>query len=419
MSAVPDAPLSGLRVLDLATFLSASFAATLLADFGADVVKLELPGRGDPQRGLGRARVPGHADATTWWATVGRNKRSMVLDLRVPQARPVFEALVREADVVVENFRPGTMERWGVGADWMHEVNPDLVLLRVSGFGQSGPYSNRASFERAAQAFSGLMYITGEPDRPPQRVGLPVCDYTSGVWGALGVLLCLVDGLRARESGGARPGGQVVDHPIYASFLPMLRDLASVYDVTGEIGERSGNRSSESAPGEAYLTSDEKWVFIAVTGDRVFGKAMHAIGRAELATDPRFADGVGRLRHRAVLDQTMTDWVAARPMAQVLSVLSVAGVPASPVNSIADLLADEHSVARQDFVRMPYDESDVLMPAPLPRLSRTPGSLRRRAPGVGEHTDELLREARVPAADVSAARAAGAFDPPDPPSSSR
>jgi formyl-CoA transferase len=257
------------------------------------------------------------------------------------------------------------------------------------------------------------MYMTGEPDRPPQRVGLPVCDYTSGIWGALGVLLSMVGALRAREHGQEPPTGQTVDHPIYASFLPMLRDLASIYDLTGEIGDRSGNRSTESAPGEAYLTRDGRWLFIAVTGDRVFAMAMAAIGRPELVADPRFADGAGRLRHRAVLDQTMTDWVLEHDLADVLAILHEAGVPASPVHSIADLLADEHAVARQDFVRMPYEKTDVLMPAPLPRLSHTPGSLRRRAPRLGEHTDEVLRELAVENGQVDQARAAGAFGPTD------
>jgi formyl-CoA transferase len=399
-----EGPLSGLKVLDLATFVSASFSATLLGDFGADVVKVELPGQGDAQRGLGRAKVDASPDST-WWSTIARNKRSVTLDLRLSEAKPVFERLVLWADVIVENFRPGTLEAWGIGADWIHSINPNVTLLRVSGYGQTGPFAERAAFERAAQAFSGLMYVTGEPDGPPQRVGLPVCDYTSGLWGAFGILLCLL----ARER-GCTAQGQVVDHAIYASILPMLRDLASLYDLTGEVAGRTGNKSAESAPGEAYKTSDQRWVFIAVTGDRVFAKAMRAIGRPELAADPRFATGVGRLEYRRELDTAMAEWAESRSLPDVLHVMDNAGVPASAVHSIRDLLENEHVQARGDFVHAGSDsEPGVLMPSVLPRLSQTPGSIRRRAPRLGEHTDEVVREAQVPPADLDAARRGGVF----------
>lgn len=280
----PAGPLAWLKVLDLGTFISAAFSATLMGDFGADVVKIEVPGRGDGQRGLGRAKAAGSRD-TTMWSTIARNKRSVTLDLRLAEAKPLFERLVSWADVIVENFRPGTLEEWGIGPDWIHSINPDVTLLRISGYGQTGPYSDRAGFDRVAQAFSGLMYVTGEPTGPPQRIGVPVCDYTSGLWGAFGILLCLLE--RARNG----TTGQVIDHPLYASFLPMLRDLASVHELTGEVVERTGNKSTESAPGDAYRAADGLWVFIAVTGDKVFARAMAAIGRPEYVTDPRFATG--------------------------------------------------------------------------------------------------------------------------------
>ena len=392
-------PLEGVRVLDLATFVSAAYSATILADFGADVIKIELPAVGDPQRALGRVRLAGSPDST-WWATIARNKRSVALDLRTSEGKATFERLVARSDVVVENFRPGTLESWGIGPDWMRGLNPKLTVLRVSGFGQTGPYSDRASFERAAQAFCGLMYVTGEADGPPQRAGLPVCDYASGLWGALGVLLCLLTLARDPQS-----DGQVIDHPIYASFLPMLRDIASVYDATGEIAERGGNRSTESAPGEAYRTSDGRWVLIAVTGDRIFAKAMAAIGRPEYVTDPRFANGAGRLADRAVLDNAMAEWVAHRPLAAVLAEMNDAGVPAALVQSIRELLENEQVRARADFVR-PECADAILMPAVLPRLSATPGAIRRRAPRLGEHTEQVLAELDLPADRRAAADAA-------------
>ena len=377
-------PLAGLKVLELSSFVSASFAATLLGDFGADVVKVELPGKGDLQRGLGT--FTSHDDQRSlWWMGLARNKRSIALDLRSEETRPVVEKLFRWADVVTENFRPGTLERWGLGWERLHELNPAAIMLRVSGFGQTGPYRERASFERVAQAFSGLMYVTGEPDRPPQRAGLPVCDYTSGVWGALGIVLALVDRLR----NGAE--GQVIDHAIYEAVLPAMKDDPAVFARTGKVAERVGNKSANVAPGEAYRTRDGHWLFIAPTGDSTFQRAMRAIGRPELADDPRFATTNDRFANREPLDRAMEAWVAARDRAEVMAVMERSAVPCAPVQSVADLLADPQVQARHDFITI-EDEiiGEVTVADVFPRLSANPGRIRHNAPRIGQHTTEFL-----------------------------
>jgi succinyl-CoA--D-citramalate CoA-transferase len=377
-------PLAGLKVLELSSFVSASFAGTLLGDFGAEVIKVELPGKGDMQRGLGTF-TPEDDERSLWWMALARNKRSVGLDLRAEQTRPIVEKLYRWADVVTENFRPGTLERWGIGWEFLHRLNPDAIMLRVSGYGQTGPYHERASFERVAQAFSGLMYVTGEPDRPPQRAGLPIADYTSGVWGALAVLLAYVHRLRD----GAP--GQYIDNAIYESILPIMKDDPAVYAWSGKVAERVGNKSANVAPGEAYRTRDGHWLFIAPTGDDVFRRAMGVIERPEYAADPRFGSTNDRFANREPLDAAMEEWVAAHDRADVMAAMEEAGVPCSRVQSVADLQADPHVQARGDFVTIKDDAiGDVTIPAVFPRLSETPGSIRRNAPRVGQHTTEVL-----------------------------
>jgi crotonobetainyl-CoA:carnitine CoA-transferase CaiB-like acyl-CoA transferase len=379
-------PLAGLKVLELSSFVSASFAGTLLGDFGAEVIKIELPGKGDGQRGLGTF-TPDDDERNLWWMALARNKRSVALDLRAEQARPVVEKLYRWADVVTENFRPGTLERWGIGWEFLHHVNPDAIFLRVSGYGQTGPYRERASFERVAQAFSGLMYVTGEPDRPPQRAGLPVSDYTSGVWGALGILLAYIHRLR----NGAP--GQVIDNAIYESILPAMKDDPAVYAWSGQVAERVGNKSANVAPGEAYRTRDGHWLFIAPTGDNAFQRAMNVIRRPEFAIDPRFGTTNDRFANREVLDHAMEEWVEEHDRADVIAAMEEAGVPCAPVQSVADLLANPQVQARGDFVTLKDDVlGEVTIPNVFPRLLQSPGSIRRNAPRVGQHTTEVLVE---------------------------
>jgi crotonobetainyl-CoA:carnitine CoA-transferase CaiB-like acyl-CoA transferase len=397
-------PLAGLKVLELSSFISASFAGTLLGDFGADVVKVELPGKGDLQRGLGTF-TPGDDERNLWWMALSRNKRSIAMDLRQEASRPVVEKLYRWADVVTENFRPGTLERWEIGWDLLHRVNPAAIMLRVTGFGQTGPYRERASFERVGQAFSGFMYVTGDPDRPPQKAGLPICDYTSGVWGALGVVLALVDRLRSGAD------GQVIDNALYEAILPAMKDDPAVFALTGKVAERVGNRSDNVAPGEAYRTRDGHWLFIAPTGDSTFQRAMRAIGRPEWAEDPRFATTNDRLANRQPLDSAMESWVSDHDRDEVMSVMEKATVPCSRVQSIADLLNDPHVRSREDFVTI-QDATigDVTVPNVFPRLSASPGTIRRNAPRIGEHTTEFLAgEIGIEAGELEDLRRAGAI----------
>jgi formyl-CoA transferase len=395
-------PLAGLKVLELSSFVSASFAATLLGDFGAEVVKVELPGRGDMQRGLGTF-TPDDDERSLWWMALARNKRSIALDLRAEQARSVVEKLYRWADVVTENFRPGTLERWGIGWEFLHRLNPDAIMLRVSGYGQTGPYRERASFERVAQGFSGLMYVTGEPDQPPQRAGLPITDYTSGVWGALGILLAYVHRLR----NGAP--GQFIDNAIYESILPIMKDDPAVYARSGKVAERVGNKSANVAPGEAYRTRDGHWLFIAPTGDNVFRRAMDVIERPEYAADPRFGTTNDRVANREPLDRAMTEWVAAHDRADVMAAMEEAGVACARVQSVADLLADPQVRERGDFVVIKDDIiGEVTIPGVFPRLAETPGSIRRNAPRVGQHTTEVLvGELGIPAEELESLRRLG------------
>ncbi|MBI4507176.1 MAG: CoA transferase [Chloroflexi bacterium] len=375
----PGGPLTGVRVLDIAVLLASPFAAALLGDFGAEVIKVELPGSGD-----GLRRFPPFADdVSLHFAATGRNKKAITLDLRAPRGRELFLRLLAQSDVVVENFLPGTLESWGLSEDVLREVHPGLVLLRISGYGQTGPYRMRHGFGTTCQAISGLTYLSGYPDRPPVNPPYSQADYIAGLFGALGVMFALYH----RDARGGR--GQTIDLGLYEGTFRLLEFLPAEYLKLGILRERTPGPLS-GAPVGIYQTADGKWVVVTVSADRIFQRFCQAIGRPELAEDPRYATNDRRAEHREDLDGITQEWVGARPLATVVAALDGAGVPTSPVYSIADIVTDPQYQARENIVTAEDPRiGPVPMPNVVPRLSRTPGSVRRAAPRVGEHNEEV------------------------------
>ncbi|MYZ46582.1 CaiB/BaiF CoA transferase family protein [Propylenella binzhouense] len=393
------AALAGVRVIELGTFISAPFAAALLADFGADVIKIELPGQGDPMRTLG-AYPPG-GESGYWWSSIGRNKRSVALDIRHPEGRDILARLLATTDVLIENFRPGTLDRWGITAEWMRAQRPELVVVRISGYGQDGPWRDVPGFDRNAQAFCGLVYVTGEPDGPPQQAGLPVCDFTAGLWAAFGAVTAMLGRLRRGER-----EGDDVDLALYETMLPFLKEMPQTFRHEGIVTERSGNTPGYVAPGGAYLTGDGEWIFVSGTGDRVFGRLMTVIGRPDLIEDPRFKRNTDRVANRPALDAEINAWLRRHTTAAALDALSAADVPAVKIQSIGDLMTHPQVVARGNFVDVPdHDRGHVCLAAPVPRLRRMPAAIRWPGQHLGEASDEVLaRELNLPQDELDALR---------------
>jgi len=375
--------LTGVRVLDLATFLAAPMCATLLGEFGAEVVKVEQPAVGDDLRRLGRPAAP--SDSSYWWFVEARNKKSITCNLRAPEGQKLVKRLAASAHVVTENFRPGTLERWNLAWDTLSAVNPTLVLVRISAFGQTGPYRERPGFGRIAAAVGGLAYLSGYPDRPPVTPGTPtVPDYLAGVFGALGAVVAL----RHAERTGQ---GQVVDIALYEPILRVLDDAIAVYGGTGRVRERIGSGTESAVPHDHYRAGDGRWIAIACTNDRMFLRLLTAMGRADLAADPRVATMPARLEHRELVDGLVAAWVAERDTAQALEALASAEVPSSPVMSVRDLFEDPQVSARSNIVSVAAGALGVLaMPGVVPRLTATPGRVRWAGPTTpGEHNEEI------------------------------
>jgi crotonobetainyl-CoA:carnitine CoA-transferase CaiB-like acyl-CoA transferase len=393
----PD-PLDGVAVLDLATYIAAPMCATLLGEFGAEVIKVERPGSGDDLRRLGR-QVDG---VSLWWLSDARNKKSITCDLRHPDGQALVRRLCRGVDVVTENFRPGTLERWGLGPEVLHGENPGLVLVRISAFGQTGPARERPGFGRIAAAVGGVSYLSGYPDRPPVTPGTPtVPDYLAGVMGALGALIAL----RARERTGE---GQVVDLGLYEPILRMLDDAIPVYGALGYVRERIGSAAESAAPHDHYRSRDGRWIAIACTNDRMFERLAQAMGAPDLVRRfPRMAD---RLAGRAELDGLVQGWVGARDAAAALAALDGAEVPSALVNSVRDLFEDPQVKARENIVAVPEPVlGTVRLPGVVPRLSRTPGRVRhpgRRVPGA-DNEEIYLGRLGLERAEYERLRAAG------------
>lgn len=384
--AAPGLPaLQGIRVIEIGTFISAPFAATLLADFGADVLKIELPGEGDPMRTLGI--YPPAGDSSYWWYSLARNKRSVALDVRTPEGRELLGQLVETADVLVENFRPGTLDRWGITREWLKQRRPELIAVHISGYGQDGPWRDVPGFDRNAQAFSGLAYVTGEPSGPPQQAGLPVCDFNAGLWAAFGIVTALLGKVRHQE----RTGNEI-DLALYETMLPYLKDHPMRWKREGRITERSGNTPDYVSPGGSYRTGSGEWIFISGTGDRVFARLMQVIGKPEWIEDPRFRENRDRVPNRPLLDAAIDAWLAGRNTDEVLAAFQAADVPAVKINSIADVMEHPQVVARGNFVDLPPTAHGAIpTTAPIPRLANGGGAIRWAGQELGASTGEVLQ----------------------------
>jgi len=389
-SRIAPSALSGIRIIEIGTFISAPFAATLLADFGADVVKLELPDGGDPMRTLG-AYPPG-GDSSYWWSAMGRNKRSVALDVRKPEGREILGQLLETADVLIENFRPGTLDRWGITMEWMRSKRADLIVARISGYGQDGPWRDVPGFDRNAQAFSGLVYVTGEPDMPPQQAGLPVCDFNAGLWTAFALVTALLGKLRHRETGNETEGNEI-DLALYETMIPFLKDMPQRWRHQGRVTERTGNTPDYVAPGGAYKTGSGDWIFISGTGDRVFERLITAVGRPDMARSEQFRQNQGRVTHRRLLDDAIDAWLQARTTDEALAQLQAEDVPAVKIQSISDVMTHPQVLARGNFVDVPdHGKGDVCMPAPVPRMASMPPQVRWPGEHLGESTRRVLQE---------------------------
>jgi formyl-CoA transferase len=376
-------PLAGIRVVELGQLIAGPFAGKTLGDFGADVVKVEPPGSGDPLRNW---RVM-NGDSSVWWEVQSRNKRSVVLDLRTDEGRQAVRALCAEADVLIENFRPGTMEAWGLGYEILSRDNPGLVMLRVSGYGQTGPYRDRPGFGVIGEAMGGLRYLTAEPGGVPIRVGVSIGDTLAALHGVIGVLMAL----RERDASGK---GQVIDVALYEAVFNCMESLLPEYSMTGEIRQPAGSALPGIAPSNAYPCQDG-WVLIAGNGDSIFKRLMQCIGRPDLGADPGLADNQGRAARAGELDAAIGAWTRERSIADVLAVLEQNAVPAGRNYTGRDIAEDPHYQARgmiQPFVA--HNGRQLLQPGIVPRLERTPGAIRSGAPTLGEHTEEVLAALR-------------------------
>jgi len=389
--------LAGLKVLDVSTLFAGPLAATMLGDFGADVIKIEHP-RGDPVRSHGASKD----GVGLWGKVVGRNKRGITLYLGSPEGQDVFRRLVADADVVIENFRPGTLERWGLGYPELSADNPGLVLTRVTGFGQFGPYAGRPGFGTLAEAMSGFAAITGEPDGPPT---LPPFGLADGI-AALAAAFATMTALRARETTGR---GQVVDLAIIEPILTLLGPQPTVWDALHQVQERSGNRSANNAPRNTYLTRDGRWVAVSTSAQSIAERVMRLVGRPELTQEPWFASGGERAKHADVLDEAVASWVAQNDRDEVVRAFEEAHAAVAPIYDVRDVVADPQFQALGSLVRVPDPElGSVLMQNVIFRLSETPGGIKSTGPSLGQHTEEVLAEIGIDADQLAELRRRGA-----------
>jgi crotonobetainyl-CoA:carnitine CoA-transferase CaiB-like acyl-CoA transferase len=371
-------PLEGLLVIEMGSLIAGPFCGQLMGDMGADVIKIEAPGDGDPMRQWGQGAKP------AWWRVIGRNKRSLSLDLRQPRGQEIASKLAAKADILIENFRPGTLEKWGMSPEALHAINPRLIIVRVSGYGQTGPYADRAGFGLVGEAMGGWRYLVGEPDRPPARMGISIGDTLAASYGCMGALAAL----HSREKTGR---GQVVDSALYESVLQVTESLLADYGASGHMRSRSGSILPGIAPSNAYPCSDGD-IVIGANQDKVFARFAETIGKAEWAEDPRFKTHHARGERQAELDGLISDWTRLHTVAEVDRIMSEAGVPAGPIYRPDQMLNDPQFVARDAIHWENHPKlGRIPMQNVFPKLSETPGEVRRPAPDiVGQHSDEIL-----------------------------
>jgi len=390
--------LGGVRVLDVGNVFAAPFAAAMLGDMGADVLKVEMPGAGDPLRGL----QPNDGEVGLLWAALARNKRAITLDLRHPEGQELFLRLVAQQDVLLENFRPGTLDRWGLGLDRLREANPELIVVRVSGYGQTGPYAPQAGFGTPATAFSGYAYSQGFPDRPPVLPPINLVDYVAGLFAAFGALAALYH--RDAQGGEA----QEVDVALYEAMLRFLELMVTEYDRLGYIRERSGNQVAATVPLGLFQSADGVWIVLSTSTDRTFNRLAEVMGRADMITDPRFHTNRVRVENREATNEIVTDWFSRHTAEEIGAVCDAAGVPVSRVNTMADVFADPHVRARDMLVEVDHPKLGSLrLPGVVPKLSKTPGEIRTVGPELGQHNRDVYTGLGLSAEDIDRLSSAG------------
>jgi crotonobetainyl-CoA:carnitine CoA-transferase CaiB-like acyl-CoA transferase len=394
----PTGPLAGLRVLDISTVVAGPFASTLLADLGAEVLKAEMPGEGDALR-----RLAPHKDGVPlWWKVTNRNKKGITLDLRQDEGKALLGRLVAEHDVLVENFRSGTLDEWGITRDWLQGINPRLTILRVTGFGQTGPYRRKPGFARVFEAMSGFTRMCGEEGGTPLHLGYPISDAVGGLFGAIGVLAELV---RLKDDPAAR--GQEIDCAVTEAMMRTLDFLAIEYDQLGTVRTQSGNRSQYAAPGNIYATSDGKWASIAASTQSIFERFCTALALQPLLADPRFADNPSRVENWRAIDDIVREAIAQLTLEELGARLLAHQVGFSPIYDAADIFADPHFIAREAIVTVADEElGDVRMQCVVPRFSETPVSVRRAGPSLGQHNDEIYGALGLSPPEIARLRAA-------------
>jgi len=379
--ATRQGPLTDLRVIEMGQLLAGPFCGQLMADFGAEVIKVEPPGTGDPMRQWGREKPYGKS---LWWPVVARNKRSVTLNLRTDEGQSLVRDLVKGADILIENFRPGTLERWNLGPDALAAINPRLIVVRVTGYGQTGPYAPRAGYGAIGEAMGGLRHVVGNPDAPPSRMGISIGDELAAVHACMGALMAV----HARERTGR---GQVVDAAIYESVLNMMESLVTEFDVAGYVRERTGAILPNVAPSNVYATADDKYLLIAANQDTVFKRLAAAMGQAELADDERYATHSARGARQGELDDIVEAWTRTLPLVALEARLEEHGVPCGLIYRAEDMLDDPHFTAREAIVRVEHpDFGTIRMQNVVPKLSDTPGAVRHVGPALGEHNDAIF-----------------------------
>lgn len=381
MSSNKQGPLAGLKVIELGTLIAGPFCARMLAEFGAEVIKIEAPSGGDQLRQWRKM----YQGTSLWWYVQARNKKSVALNMRAPEGQQIVRELARDADIVVENFRPGQLEKWNIGWEQLSAINPKLIMVRLSGYGQDGPYRDRPGFGVVAEAMSGMRYVTGYPEQPPVRLGISIGDGIAALHGVIGTMMAL----HHRTANGGK--GQVVDVALYESVFNMMESFIPEFDVLGYKRERAGNALPGITPSNTYATRDGKYVIVGANNDSLFKRMMIAIGRPDLANDPTLATNSGRVPREKELDKVIEDWTRRHDLADVLKALEQAEIPAGRVYDPEDILNDVHYAARNMIERWPLpDGTPMRIPAVTPKLTDTPGGTRWLGPKLGEHTAEVL-----------------------------
>jgi crotonobetainyl-CoA:carnitine CoA-transferase CaiB-like acyl-CoA transferase len=394
----PMGPLAGIKVLELGTLIAGPFCARMLAEFGADVIKIEAPDGGDPIR---QWRVL--KDGTSlWWSVQARNKKSLTLNMKDERGRTIARQLALEADIIIENYRPGVLEKWGIGYEQLKAINPATIMVRLSGFGQTGPMKDQPGFGAIGESMGGLRYVSGHPDRPPVRVGVSIGDSVAALHGVIGAMMAL----RHRDASGGQ--GQMVDVALYEAVFNLMESTVPEFDVAGVVRERTGGALPGIVPSNTYTTGDGENIVIAGNGDAIFKRLMLAMGRFDMAGDAQLARNDGRVPRTAEIDAAIQEWCATQTIDSALAILQAADVPVGKIYSVRDMMTDPQFLARQMFEQHQFaDGTPVKMPAITPKLSATPGQTKWLGPKLGEHTDEVLRGLGYSDADIAGLRADG------------